>query len=465
MGATVAAVMLLLLSSGPGPDLDDRVKSLARPLVFSGEAAGLSLGLVLDGQTRTYRLPGENPPKQTDDRFFEIGSITKTFTGLLLADMVVRGEVRLDDPVRLYLPESVKVPSFEGREITLVDLATHTSGLPRLPTNFRPKDVLNPYADYSVEDLYEFLSSYELRRRPGSKMAYSNLGVGLLGHALGRRAGKDYASLLSERVLVPLDMLDTALSLSPEQRQRLAPGHSPDGEAVPNWDFTDACASAGAVRSTMPDMLKYLKANMDPGSTPLAEAIALSHQPAGDPEGTGGKIGLCWLLNRQSGAVWHNGGTGGYRSFLGFFPKQQVGVVVLCNSNLMREPYVDRLGDALLAVALGQKPKPLNLRVAKAVPPDSLEKCVGRYRLGLLAVVTITREDDRLYAQLTLQPKLRIYPTSETEFFYRAVNARITFEPGDDGRMSKLILHQNGRDMPAPRIEEKAEDRKDDGPR
>ncbi len=462
MSATLVAVIGMMIAVGPGANLDAEVQALAEPLVTSGEVAGLSMGLVVDGDTRTYRVPGENRPGQVDDRYFEIGSITKTFTGVMLADMVVRGEVKLDDPVRLYLPESVKVPAFEGREITLVDLATHTSGLPRMPSNFRPKDGSNPYVDYSVDNLYEFLSSHELRRRPGSKMVYSNLGVGLLGHVLGRRTGKDYETLLRERVLEPLEMHETVLRIGPKFRSRLALGHDPDGETVAGWDFTDGNAAAGAIKSTMPDMLKYLKANMNPDSTPLAEAIKLSHKPAGDPEGTGGKVGLGWMINPTTGGIWHNGGTGGYRSFLGFMPEQNVGVVVLCNTALMREPYIDRLGDLMLAIALGREVKPIKLRVVKAVPPEELEPCVGRYRLGLLAVITITRQGDRLYAQLTGQSKFRIYPTSATEFFYRVVDARLTFEPSEDGRMAKLILHQNGRDMPAARIKEKAKKKPED---
>ncbi|HEU5115160.1 MAG TPA: serine hydrolase [Isosphaeraceae bacterium] len=456
MTATLLAVSWLVLAVGPDAAPDAKVQSLAEPLVTSGEVSALSLGVVVDGESRTYRVPeGSSSDSKVDDRFFEIGSITKTFTGILLADMVVRGEVRLDDPVRFYLPDDVTVPAFEGREITLVDLATHTSGLPRLPSNFRPKDAENPYVDYSVKDLYDFLSNYKLLRRPGSKMSYSNLGVGLLGHALGRKAGKDYETLLRERVLEPLQLHETALTLDDRQKERLAPGHGPDGERVSNWDFTDTSAAAGGIKSTISDMLKYLKANMEPESTRLAEAIALSHKPAGDPEGTGGKVGLGWMINPTSGVIWHNGGTGGYRSFIGLLPEKNVGSVVLCNTALMDEPFVDRLGDSLLATAMGREVKPIAVRVVKAVDPDVLERCVGRYRQNLLFVMTITREGDRLYAQLTGQSKFRIYPTSDTDFFYRVVKARITFEPGEDGRMAKLVLHQNGREIPATRIEEK----------
>ena len=149
------------------------------------------------------------------DTVFEIGSVTKVFTSLLLSDMVQRGQVSLDDPVSKYLPDGVKVPERNGRAITLVDLATHTSGLPRLPGNLHPKDPANPYADYSSEQLYEFLSTYQLPRDVGSKFEYSNLGGGLLGFALARRAGTDYESLVRSRITAPLGMKSTGITLSP----------------------------------------------------------------------------------------------------------------------------------------------------------------------------------------------------------------------------------------------------------
>ena len=171
------------------------------------------------------------------DTIFEIGSATKVFTSLLLADMVQRGEVSLDDPVAKYLPPSVKMPERNGRSITLVDLATHTSGLPRLPSNLAPKDPGNPYADYSVEQLYEFLSSYQLTRDIGSKYEYSNLGGGLLGYVLARRAGKSYEDLVESRICAPLGMSNTRITLTPEMKARLAAGHNAALDKVENWDL------------------------------------------------------------------------------------------------------------------------------------------------------------------------------------------------------------------------------------
>src|SRR5271155_2047065 len=171
------------------------------------------------------------------DTIFEIGSVTKVFTSLLLADMVQRGEVALTDPVAKYLPPGVKMPERSGRQITLQDLATHTSGLPRLPPNLAPKDPANPYADYTVEPLYQFLSSYQLTRDIGSKYEYSNLGGGLLGHVLARRAGLDYEALVRSRICEPLGMKSTAITLSAGMKARMAVGHDRSLDAVENWDL------------------------------------------------------------------------------------------------------------------------------------------------------------------------------------------------------------------------------------
>ena len=156
-------------------------------------------------------LANGDPRTLDGDTIFEIGSVTKVFTSLLLAEMVSRKEVALDDPAAQYLPEPVRMPERSGKAITLLDLSMHCSGLPRVPGNLNPKDPANPYADYSVDDLYQFLSGYTLPRDPGSEVECSNLGAGLLGHILARRAGTDYETLVRARITEPLSMPDTVL--------------------------------------------------------------------------------------------------------------------------------------------------------------------------------------------------------------------------------------------------------------
>ena len=168
---------------------------------------------------------------------YEIGSNSKVFTSLLLMDMVQRGEVKLDDPVSKYLPKTVHMPARNGKEITLLDLAMHVSGLPRMPSNFAPKDPDNPYADYTVQQMFDFLSSYQLTRDIGEKYEYSNLAVGLLGNTLALRAGTDYETLLRTRILQPLGMSSTGIVLTSDMRARLVPGHTETQKRTSNWDL------------------------------------------------------------------------------------------------------------------------------------------------------------------------------------------------------------------------------------
>ena len=377
------------------------------------------------------------------DRVFEIGSITKTFTASILATMTADGSVRLDDPVAKYLPATVRVPARNGRQITLLDLATQSSGLPRLPTNMVPRDSTNPYADYTVEQMYAFLSSYELPREVGETYEYSNLGVGLLGHALALKAGTSYEELVRRRILAPLGMRETAITLTPALRARLAPGHDAEGHVVPNWDLP-TLAGAGALRSTVADMLTFLAANLDSSANPLARALRqthLSRRSAGSATMT---IGLAWhILARPGGPsiVWHNGGTGGYRSFAGFDEVRRVGVVVLTNANIGADDIGFHLLDDGLALQV-----PPRARTEVAVDSLVLDRYVGEYELAPTFHIVVTREGATLFIQATAQPRFPIFAESESDFFLKVVDAQITFSR--DG----LVLHQNGQNLPGRKI-------------
>ena len=291
------------------------------------QSVGIVVGVIEPSGRRVVsygRLAKDEARTPDGDTIFEIGSITKVFTSLLLADAVQRGEVSLADPVSKYLPASVKMAE-RGRAITLQDLATHTSGLPRLPANMKPRDAANPYADYSVEQLYQFLTSYQPARDAGAQYEYSNLGGGLLGHVLAQRAQIDYASLVRARVTAPLGMTSTSIVLSPEQKARLAAGHSATLEPVPNWDLP-TLAGAGALRSSTNDLLTFLAANLGYTTSPLGRAMA-SMLDVRRPTGVDNlQIALGWHVLRAHGRdiVWHNGGTAGYRTFIGFDPGPQL---------------------------------------------------------------------------------------------------------------------------------------------
>lgn len=394
------------------------------------------------------KMPGAPGP----DTVYEIGSISKVFTSLLLADMVKRGEVALDDPVAKYLPKSVKMPSWNGKQITLVDLATHTSGLPRLPSNLKPANPENPYADYTVQDLYAFLSGYQVTRDPGSQYEYSNLGGGLLGHVLALRAGKDYETLLRERVLAPLHMDSTGIRLTADERARLVPGHTESLEPTANWDLP-TLAGAGALRSTAHDMLLFLAANLGFTQTPLAAAIEFERTAVRRPTGVPNlEVALAWHVLEHNGneIIWHNGGTGGYRSWMGFDLKKRIGVVVLSNSANGVDDIGQHLVDSSLPLVPYEAPKQ---RTAISVDPKVLDGYVGRYQLTPQFIITVTREQGSMYVQATGQPKFEIFAETPTEFFLKVVNAQITFVTGPDGHVTEMILHQGGANQHLKKIE------------
>ena len=417
---------------------DSTVRQILNERLSSTPFRGIVVGLLdADGRRRVVAV---GVPA---DRVFEIGSITKVFTASLLAGMVADGSVRLDDPVGRFLPAAVRVPARNGRQITLVDLATQSSGLPRLPSNMTPRDSTNPYADYSVEQMYTFLSSYELPRDVGETYEYSNLGVGLLGHALALKAGTSYEELVRRRILAPLGMRESAITLSPALRARLAPGHDAEGHVVPNWDLP-TLAGAGALRSTAADLLTFLAANLDSSANPLTRALRQTHVSRHSAGSATMTIGLAWhILARPGGAsiVWHNGGTGGYRSFAGFDEVRRVGVVVLTNANIG----ADDIGFHLLDTSMPLQPPP-RIHTEVAVDSQILNRYVGEYELAPTFHIVVTREGAGLFIQATAQPKFPIFAESESDFFLKVVDAQITFSR--DG----LILHQNGQNLPGKKI-------------
>jgi CubicO group peptidase (beta-lactamase class C family) len=329
---------------------DDAVRDLVRPYIDKHQAKGIVVGLLEpDGSRRVliFGEAGEGARPLSANSVFEIGSITKTFTGAVLADMVQRGQVKLDDPVDKYLPEGVRVPSLNGRQITLLDLATHMSGLPRLPTGYVPPDEGNPYAQYEAAHLYAFLKGYELDREPGAKFEYSNLGMGLLGHALARAAGADsFQTLVAERVLRPLRMPMTAYGRSGALAPWMTKGHDQQGATAPRFDVA-VLAGGGGLNSNVTDLMTYLDANVGEPMSPLEQSMRDAHRGHHNPR-PGMEVGLGWMSVTRGPLtiVGLNGGTAGYSTYLAFNPNARAGVVVLANSGDFE--YSDKIGRELL---------------------------------------------------------------------------------------------------------------------
>ncbi len=433
--------LLFLTAAAANAQMDKEIAEILRERVAVGKTNQSIVIAVIDEKGTRFINYGKTAQtadaKNADENtVFEIGSITKVFTGTLLAEAVRRREVSLADPISKYLPKTVKTPARNGKEITLLDLATQWSGLPSLPTNFAPKNLSNPYADYTVAQMYDFLSDYQLTRDIGTKYEYSNFGMGLLGHILSLSARMSYEDLVKTRILNPLKMNDTTIVLSPVLKSRTAQGFDENGDPVSNWDFL-TFQVAGALRSTAKDMAKFIAANIGASKSDLAIAFTEAHKPQRDVGGRM-KIGLAWhILSSSSGAiVWHNGGTGGFRSFAGFSRARKKGIVLLTNT----AESVDDIGFHFLDASVPLK----KVKPFVAVKEKILDEYVGVYQFAPNVFFTITRSGDKLFAQLTGQSSLRVFAESKNEFYYKVVQARLTFNRGEGGKIESLTLHQNG---------------------
>lgn len=561
----------LSFSSFSQAKITDEVKQQANDLISAGDNVGIVMALIDDESvdyfsTGTTDLTNNIPVDKYS--IFEIGSISKVFTCVMLADEVLKGNMALSDPISKYLPKGVTAPSRNGKVITLKDLATHTSGLPRMPNNFNPTDSANPFAEYTYELAYEFLSSYELTRDIGLEYEYSNYGMGLLGHLLELHSGKSYEALMIEKITTPLKMPNTRLVLTANMLKHLAKPHA-RGVEVSNWDII-SLAGAGGIRSDLDDMVRFLKANMGVNKPNIYEAMVLSQQVAYEKESDNFKMGLGWhyAQNGTDTIVWHNGATGGYKAFTGFINGTQKGVVVFANSDgdigrlgmkllgdprpfekpkpsiaiilnkeieahgiraavslynklkqedlngykfdenqlntlgyqylnedkndmalelfklnvnsfpNMSNPY-DSLGEGYLKVgdtvkAISNYTKSLELNPANdnaknvllqlgidksklvkdvEVPTDVLESYCGQYELAPGFIITITRQDKQLFLQATGQSQFEIFASDYNKFYLKVVDAQVTFNANNKGKIDSLTLHQNGQDMPGKRIE------------
>jgi CubicO group peptidase (beta-lactamase class C family) len=441
LGAALAAV--LGTAAAAAPVLPARIAQVAQQYVDAGTYPAMVVVMVDHGRSQIAGFgqlaDGHAPDGKT---VFEIGSVTKTFTALLLAEAVQAKTLALDTPVADLLP-GFSIPERHGKPITLGLLAEQFSGLPRLPGNLQPADLGNPYVDYSRDRLKAFLAGYRLPRDPGAAYEYSNLGFGLLGDALAQRAGLSYGELVQRTVLAPLGMSSTGTALTPAMRTRLAPGHDELGQAAKHWDF-GSLAGAGGLLSDGEDMLRYLRANMGELKTPLTSAMRLAQAPRRDIGG-GDRIGLAWMIHHapHGDVVWHNGETGGYSSFIGFTPDGQRGVVILTNATSAPE----ELGFAAL---LPSAPLPV-VHKAIALSGPQLDAYVGQYTLAPDFALTVFRRAGQLFVQETGQEAIPLFASAPGEFFARGAPIRIDFGRGADGKVDALTLHQDGHDRRAPR--------------
>ena len=451
----ISSVALLVVPNGAAQVERPSIERLVDPYLEADKVVGMTISIVTgEGEYvfgfGTLTADGETQPD--GDTVYEIGSESKVFTGILLANAVNRGDVQLDQIAQELLPDEVQLVINE-KPILLKHLSTHASGLPSMPSNFRPADPENPFADYSVERLHEFLHEHKPPRAPEQKAEYSNLAVGLLGHLLERTSGMSYEALLKEHITEPLDMHDTAITLTEEMKARLATPHLGDGTPTKNWDIP-TLAGAGAIRSTGNDMLRFIKAQLEPPGGALGEAIDLAWKKHWDPSDPNAfDMGLGWHIAHDGQTRWHNGQTGGYHSMMLVNRPRGIGVSILCNSATFE---IDALAESIIRMLGGQnvEPRAFEQPDEMEIAPEKLPRYAGKYQLAPGAVLTFEVKSGKLFAQLTGQPSFRVFPKSESEWFYKVVDAQLTFEFDDEGNCTQVTLHQSGRDMPAKRIDD-----------
>jgi len=443
------SLVFLVAACLSAADRKAAIDQLVQPIVDAGAVPGIMVGIFEDGKTQVFgygKGAGDRVPDAAT--IFEIGSVSKTFTTTALAVMVEQKMVALEDPVRKYLPPDAVPPGKEGEaEIRLIDLATQHSGLPRLPANLRPKDPTNPYADYTPKLLYEFLATRTLKLPPNAGFLYSNLGVGLLGHALSLRYGKSYEQMIVDLVAAPLDLNDTRVTLTADQQKRFAPGHDGDGNPVRTWDL-DALAGAGALRSTAADLLRYLQAHVNPPAK-MRDAIELAHVER-HKIGAAGSIALAWLIKPDGKLYWHDGGTGGFSTYVSFNTEKKTGVVVLINS---AGTLMDQVGDRVDHILAGEAVEPLPVHRAITLDSKTLDEYPGSYEVIAGVQLTITRQGDHLAFQLPRQAPVNLYADAKDKFFVRVVDATVTFDRNPQGQIIECVLHQNGRDTKGKRVQ------------
>lgn len=464
---TCALIFASVPFPSPAEDITNAIQAFLQHRVeVEKQDIGIAVGIVDQHGSKIVscgKLGNGTDQEVNGDTLFEIGSITKTFTGLLLQDMVDRGQMMLDDPVAQYLPASVKVPTYQGHQITLLQLATHTAGFPDNPDNLNPKFADNSRADYTYEKLDAFISGLRLTREPGSKYEYSTVGIALLAQAIAAKAGTNYESLVVDRICRPLKMDSTRITLTPEMESRFAQGYNYYGYKVSHTDWA-ALQSGAALRSTANDMLKFISANLGLTSSSLTSLMAKTHVPYfhahmdADSE-VDTDMGVTWMLMHESEGttvIGHGGLTRGFTAYIGFDMTRHRGAVVLCNS-LDLDTY--RIGRILLLNEWNSDLRPRETEVDAQIE----DSCVGQYKIspaqatGALSRhgIGIRREGNRLFIRVTgpatwprhvLTPPVtdQLLPESETVFFERLSGVPITFTRDARGNVTSFSGQYQG---------------------
>jgi serine-type D-Ala-D-Ala carboxypeptidase/endopeptidase len=422
---------------------------------FKGDRTGACVAAaVIDKGTTASAYVCSDPRSQRpydEHTAFEIGSVTKTMTAALLAEFIARDEITLNDPIAELLPPGTNVPSFDGRQITIGDIVTHTSGLPSFPPQWHMNDMNNPYAAVTERNLLDVLAATQLKRAPGSQWEYSNFAMMVLSYALAKRSGKDFETLLRERLLAPLGMDDTYIAKRPPQ-VRLAQGHLSNALPAVPWDFPVNMAGVGGVRATLPDMVRYLEGELGARESKITPELARTQQQVASVGGH--KMGMNWILATVNGhtIVAHEGGTGGYSSFAAFDREAKLAVVLLSDTALTSVGGFGTLGSHLFdpSVPVGAP------RIVANADAKLIDTLVGRYRLQGGLGMDLRHKGNMLTTQADGQPEFEMGYDSAGDFYPLQFDALLRPKRKADGTYSftwfqlGAALEAERRGAPAP---------------
>ncbi|MEM7099038.1 MAG: serine hydrolase [Pseudomonadota bacterium] len=431
----VGLVLLFVLFAGEvaGADRDAEVFQYAQTLQAHQPHLCVAIG-VMDRESEQVKHFG----CEASD-YFQIGSITKVFTTTALsASSKVHSGTTLGDVYTEHI-------SADAQQITLGQLASYTSGLPRLPDNIDLSSLDNPYASYTEADVIDYLSRYQSTGQEGT-FAYSNLGLGLLGMVLAKTEGLPYEQVIAKFILHPLGLQQTWVDPQNKTENGVTlQGHGADQQPNTNWTF-DALAGAGALWSNVGDMLNFARAQLAQNDSPLAKAISDTHQSQTDVS-PAVAVGLGWMINtRDPKYLWHNGATAGFRSWMGFDTKRNRAAVVLANGMLSE---VDLMGQALMGSDIHLPA----LATGSTLTPDQAKAYLGRYQLSPQAVLDVFMEGQELFVQVSGQPKFKLHSTGTDKFRTESVPTEIEFNRRHS-IVTSLTLHQGGNTITAQRIGE-----------
>jgi CubicO group peptidase (beta-lactamase class C family) len=412
-------------------EIQYRVKNQINPSIAVGLTDSTGTHFYVHGWSDLKKQ--NKADKQT---LYELGSITKAFTGLLLAKYAVEDSLNLLSPVDEFLPDSITLKDKKGQHISLKSLATHSSGLPRLPSNLNVSNQLDPYAGYGQKAMYTFLS-HHTPRTVGRSFVYSNLGFALLGDVLSSYKKTPYRDLIKEEILNPLELKNTYFKIPEAQKSHMAKGYLANQE-VPLWNFK-VMDAAGGLKSTIVDLDKFGRHFID-SSSAFADIDSTATKSYYTDE-NGNHYGLGWFIGEKN-IVFHAGGTGGFRTFIAVDLNQNRVISVMTNSG---SSSIEDLAQYLI------NPQEFPLKIDKeevSISAEELKPYIGDYiNDGLGLHYTIVLKDDHLYAKLNQQPEFPIYYQGKENFVYKVVKAEVVFEKDENNTVVGLLLYQNGQEI------------------